>query len=60
VSTGSILASIPTRNTESQYTAQCGFTPLLTREACVQDAEHHELRLLGGSLSLCRYTGLRF
>lgn len=60
MSTGSILASIPTWNTESQYAAQCGFTTLLTREACVQDAEHHELRLLGGSLSLCRYTGLRF
>ena len=44
-----------TRNTESQYTALCSFTPLLTREVCLQDAEHHELRLLGGSLSLCRY-----
>ena len=54
-STGSILAPTPTRNTESQYTALCGFTPLRTREVCLQDAEHQELRLLGGSLSLCRY-----
>lgn len=54
-STGRILAPTPPRNTESQYPALRSFTPLLTRETCMQDAERHELRLLGGSLSLCRY-----
>lgn len=56
-STDSILASTPPWNTESQYAALCSFTPLPTREACVHDAGHCELRLLGGSLSPCRYYG---